>query len=125
MNELINEIKDNITLYEHTLSRRKKHYEYPFTRSCDHYYSLIILQNTLDVWERCLEVVEKYKKHRMQPVEPFLSDVFKDKMEFEIKRFPGILTENTRFQITDYMKKLEWKVEELEDSVILKKKNTN
>lgn len=53
----------------------------------------------------------------MEPIEPFMSDKFKEKMELEIKHFPGILTDKTRYQIIDYMKILEWRIEELEDNV--------
>lgn len=124
MNELINEIKNNITIHELSLIRQKKHFEYPFTQNCDHYYSLIILQNTLDIWKRCLEVVHKYNKNRMEPVEPFLSEVLKEKIEFETNHRPGVLTEKTKDQVIDYMKKLEWQIEDLEDKVI-EKRNTS
>lgn len=115
MNELINEIQNNIDIYENSLARNKKHYEYPFSQNCDHYYKLIILQKTLDTWKSCFEVVIRYKKNRIKPIEPFLSEHIKENMEYEIKRYPGILTEKTKYQIIDYMKRLEWKIEELED----------
>jgi aromatic ring hydroxylase len=52
MDELLQVVAKNITSIKSTIERNKKYFNYPFTTKCDNYYSLILLQNRLDPWER-------------------------------------------------------------------------
>ncbi|MDD9267849.1 hypothetical protein ACFPES_12505 [Paenibacillus sp. GCM10023248] len=114
MEELITEFKAIVQQYKHTIQRLKKHYDYPFTTECGHYYTLIINQNSLEVFERSINIIERFRKKRMLPAFKFRSDEFKTNMEFEIKRYPGVLTVRTQENIINYMKTLELIIEELE-----------
>ncbi|OXM87020.1 hypothetical protein [Paenibacillus rigui] len=62
MEELIEDVERIIHVYKLSIERQKKHYDYPFTNNPDHYYKLMMLQKTLEVWTICLEKILKYKK---------------------------------------------------------------
>ncbi|SFK66873.1 hypothetical protein SAMN03159341_1017 [Paenibacillus sp. 1_12] len=51
MDELLQLVEKNINSIKSTIERNKKYHKYPFTTNCDHYYSLILLQNRLDNWD--------------------------------------------------------------------------
>jgi hypothetical protein len=99
---------------EATLERLKKYQDYPFTCNTDHYYSLILAQNTLDVWRRISEIVQKYKRDRMSPMVEHRSEEFEKIIKFERNQSPGLITQKTQFEMLKYMKQLEWKNDELE-----------
>lgn len=114
MEELLDEVKKIIHVQQLNITRRKKLYEYPFTDNCFHYYQLMTLQRSLEVWEYCRELIEKYKKNRWGPIERPRSSEFETKMSMEIKDYPGVLTQKTREAMIEYMKTLEWRIEQLE-----------
>jgi hypothetical protein len=113
MTELIVEIQKCIENYRIMVERRKKYHELPFTRDTDHYYSLIMLINTLETWERCLEFVLRLNKRRFYPINTFRSNEFNKIITAESKSILKI-NKNMKIEMIEYMKTLEWKIEELD-----------
>lgn len=68
MNELISEVEGIIKIQKHLIERNKKFHEYPFMNDCDHFYRLVLLHKTLEVWEGCLRLLHKYRKKRCAPI---------------------------------------------------------
>lgn len=114
MEELLDEVDRILKIIKANVERNKKYHDYPFTQNCDHYYKLILLQNSLDVWTQCKSLIEKYRKTRMGPLMPRRSNDFKRVLETQKKVMPGFITRATEVEILEYIRKLEWIVEELE-----------
>ncbi|MDQ0871355.1 hypothetical protein QFZ77_000014 [Paenibacillus sp. V4I3] len=112
MDELISYIEKKISTLKLNIERNKKYYDYPFTSNCDHFYHLIQLHKQLECWRQFLEVVIKFKNTRctLLAKESF---VYEKKIELEKKMIPGFVTKNTLHEMIEYMRKLEWKIEEL------------
>ena len=111
MNELISEVEAIIRTQKHLIERNKKYHEYPFMNDCDHFYRLVLLHKTLEVWERCLRLLDKYRKKRCAPI-GFLKGETIEKI-FEVEnRYSGILPRKTQIEIIEYIKTLEWQLEE-------------
>ncbi|MGQ5393030.1 hypothetical protein ACT8ZS_19625 [Paenibacillus sp. M.A.Huq-84] len=113
MNELIKKTIANIDSYKAAIARNKKYSEYPFTNNCDHYYHLLLLQNRLENWERFLALLEQFKNSRCVRVEK-KSELFHKIINVEKNSVPGFVTMETLNEMLEYMKKLEWKLEELD-----------
>ena len=111
---MLNEVKRIVETYRLSIERNKKYYDYPFTQDCDHYYKLIHLQINLDVWGRCKNLIEKYRKTRMGPLMKRRSEDFEKIIEVQKKGVPGFITQGTEQDMMEYMRKLEWIIEELE-----------
>lgn len=114
MEELIEDVEQIINVYKLSIEREKKYYDYPFTNNPDHYYKLMMLQKTLEVWTICLEKILRYKKHRWGPVEPRRSKEFTSRINIERNGVPGFVTPCTLDAMLTYMKRLESRVEQLE-----------
>lgn len=63
MEELIEDVEQIINVYRLSIEREKKYYNYPFKNNPDHYYKLMMLQKTLEIWIICLEKILRYRKH--------------------------------------------------------------
>ncbi|MCP1312253.1 hypothetical protein [Paenibacillus tyrfis] len=113
VNELIETVERNVGLYSAALERSKKYYDYPFTSNSDHYYKLILLQIKLDCWEQMLNLLRRFKNVRCEKLER-RSDFFVKSIEIEARGVPGFVTQQTLRNMIEYMKKLEWKIEELQ-----------
>lgn len=114
MEELIEDVERIIHIYKLNIERQKKYYDYPFTNNPDHYYRLMMLQKTLEVWITCLEKVLKYKKNRWGPIEERRSNEFENKINIEKYGVPGFVTPSTLDAMLNYMKRLESRIEQLE-----------
>jgi 4-hydroxyphenylpyruvate dioxygenase-like putative hemolysin len=68
MDELLDLVEKNIKSIKSTIERNKKYHKYPFTNNCDHYYTLILLQNRLDNWESFYKIILRFKNSRCTPV---------------------------------------------------------
>lgn len=111
MNELIFVIEKNINSLKSDVERNKKHTDYPFTNTCDHLYRRVLLQNRLETWEQFLKLINQFKNTRSNPFEK-QSEYFENIMKSQIKGIPGFVTKRTLQEITEYMKQLEWRIEE-------------
>lgn len=109
MNELISEVEKIISTQKQMIARNKKYHEFPFMSDCQHYYRLIILQNTLDVWEGCLKLLLKYKKDRCSDF-TYKSTMFERMFEVEMK-YTRIFPYKMQTEVVEYMKNLEWQLE--------------
>jgi hypothetical protein len=114
MEELIEEVEQIISVYKLNIERQKKYYDYPFTNNPDHYYNLMMLQKTLEVWTIYLEKILKYRRNRWGPVEPRRSKEFEKRISIEKKYSPGFVTHNTLDAMLEYIKRLESRIEQLE-----------
>lgn len=92
MEELIEDVEQIIKVYKLSIEREKKYYDYPFTNNPEHYYKLMMLQKTLEVWTTCLEKILRYKKQRWGPVEPRRSKEFTSRINIERNSVPGFVT---------------------------------
>ncbi|MCK8487015.1 hypothetical protein M0651_07525 [Paenibacillus sp. MBLB2552] len=114
MDELIEEVEQVILQYKLNIERQKKYYDYPFTNNPDHYYKLMMLQKTFEVWTNCLEKIMKYRKERWGPIEPRRSKEFDDRIKNEKNGVPGFVTPRTLDAMLTYIKCLESRIEQLE-----------
>lgn len=114
MEELLDEVDRILKTFKANVERNMKYHDYPFTQNCDHYYKLILLQNSLDVWTQCKSLIERYRETRMGPKMLRRSNDFKRIIETQKKGMPGFITRATEVEILEYIRKLEWIVEELE-----------
>lgn len=110
MQEMIEEVERIIAAYKSNINGRKKYYDYPFTNNCEHYYQLIFLQRSLDIWTRSLELMRKYSVIR-SGVKDLNKSVHFEKLinfnQYEYKLLP-----NLHKEMIEYMKILEWKLQE-------------
>jgi hypothetical protein len=113
MDELIQVVEKNIACIKSTIERNKKYYNYPFTTNCNNYYSLILLQNGLDNWERFSQILLSFKNSRCTPVNK-QSDIFEKIIAVEKSSIPGFITPRTVAEMIAYMKVLEWKIDDLQ-----------
>lgn len=112
MNELISIIEKGIQSLKSDIQRNRNYTDLPFTNSCDHLYRGLLLQIRLESWEQFLKLTNRFKSSRN---EPFIkqSDFFEDIMKSQIKGIPGFVTKKTLKDMSEYMKQLEWRIEEL------------
>ncbi|GFZ93813.1 hypothetical protein GCM10008018_45310 [Paenibacillus marchantiophytorum] len=120
MEELIEEVEHIVYVYKLNIERQKKYYDYPFTNNPAHYYQLMMLQKTLEVWTSCLEKIMKNKKDRWGPVEPRRSKEFDKRIKLEKNGVPGFVTPNTLNAMLTHMKCLESRIEQLESTFCMK-----
>ena len=113
MDELIQVVEKNINSLKKTIEHNKKYYDYPFTSNCDHYYKLLLLHNRLENWENFLSTLLTFKNTRCKEISK-KSDYFEKVMKIENEGVPGFVTKRTQLDILEYMKQLEWKLEESE-----------
>ncbi|NQX71817.1 hypothetical protein HQN90_37730 [Paenibacillus alba] len=114
MEEMLNEVTKILKTLQANMERQKKYYDYPFTQSCDHFYKLILLQQKMETWNQCKSLIEKYKKSRMGPIMKRRSEDFESMIELQKRGMPGFITKVTEAGMLEYMKSLEWIIEELE-----------
>ncbi|OXM87071.1 hypothetical protein [Paenibacillus rigui] len=112
MNELITLVERNIKSYQASIERNKKYFDYPFTNNSDHYYKLILLHDRLECWESFLRLLFRFKNNRVETVEK-QSDMFDKMIKVQTSGVPGFVTKPTIARMLDYMKTLEWRIEEL------------
>jgi hypothetical protein len=112
MEELIKEVQENILKIKANISRNKKYHDYPFTNNCDHYYKLNQLHKQLDCWEMFSSLILKYQNKRCIDFK-LQSDIFANIIEIEKNTIPGFVTQKTLSQIFEYMRTMEWKIEQL------------
>jgi len=113
--ELLDEVRRFVNVYELQVERQKTRPEYPYSEECDHLYRRIISRSSLNAWRQCEQLFEKYMVTRMIPIKEKKSENFDKRIKAELEIYPGKLTERTKWEIIEYMKKLEWRVEELEN----------
>jgi uncharacterized protein (UPF0371 family) len=114
MEELIEDVERIIDVYKQNIERQKKYYDYPFTNNPDHYFRLMMLQKTLEVWLNCLGKIQKYQKTRWGPIEVRRSKEFEKRIHMEKNGVPGFVIPSTLGAMLSYMKRLESRVEQLE-----------
>jgi len=113
MHEMFDEIDCTIDNKKRHLARLKDGMDAPMVSECDRHYLVCLARNSLDTWLKCRELLERYRVHRHECDLPFMSKHFEDLMEMEINRSPGMLTVKTRKAMVEYMKKLEWRLEQV------------
>ncbi|MDQ0888528.1 hypothetical protein QFZ81_003616 [Paenibacillus sp. V4I9] len=112
MEELMNVVQEKIKIMDANISRNKKYFDYPFTSNCNHYYKLILLHSQAECWEQFLKLLVKFNSERKLDFHKKCDD-FEKKLSFEKSVAPGFVTQKTLAQMIEYMRTLEWKVEEL------------
>jgi hypothetical protein len=80
---------------------------------CDHIYRLLQTQCTIEAWKKCGALLEKFYKKRECAELTVRSTEFEKRIEMEITRFPGYLTPKTRSEVIEYIRLLEWKLQQL------------
>lgn len=123
MEELLEEVDRILRTCNANIERNKKYHDYPFTQNSDHYYKLILLHHNFEVWRQCKCLIERYKKNRMGPLMIRRSSEFKKIFDVQKRGGPGFITRATGEEILEYIRKLEWIVEELEVQLYIKSKN--
>lgn len=118
MNELISEIEGIVSTLKLSIEKSKKYKEQPFMSNKEQHYRFIIQYNTLEVWETCLALLLKYQKKRCIEDLNFKSTDFKKILEFQNK-FSGIIPRKNQIEMIEYMKILEWRIEELTNEVMI------
>lgn len=112
MEELLNVVSDSIKKINTNIARNKKYFDYPFTSNCSHYYKLMLLHSQSECWEQFLQLLVSFNEKRNVEFHK-RSNEFECRLENEKAGVPGFVTQATLAQIIDYMRTLEWKVEEL------------
>ncbi|WP_144028905.1 hypothetical protein [Paenibacillus tyrfis] len=113
MDELIQVVENKINSLRASVEYNKKYFDFPFTNNSDHYYKLMLLHNRLENWELFLKTLLSFRNSRCKIISK-KSSFFKKVMEMENQGVPGYVTKKTQSQILEYIKQLEWKIEELE-----------
>ncbi|UUZ80524.1 hypothetical protein LJK88_37560 [Paenibacillus sp. P26] len=111
MNELIDFTNSQVIALKAVIERDKKYFSYPFTNNCDHYYRLLLLHNRLESWEGFLDLLDRFKNKRCKHIER-KSGFFEKLTKLEETGVPGFVTKKTLHQMIEYMRILEWKLEE-------------
>ncbi|MCU6790732.1 hypothetical protein OB236_01210 [Paenibacillus sp. WQ 127069] len=113
MDELLQAVEKNIMSTKSNIERNKKYYKYPFTTNCDHYYTLILLQNRLDKWENFKNIILSFKNSHCTPVNK-KSDILEKTIAVEKSTVPGFISRKTETEMLAYIKVLEWKIDDLQ-----------
>lgn len=110
--ELINKVEKIIEVKKLNLVRRKKRYEV-FIDEADNYYWIMSLLISIKSWEECLKLLKKYDFTRERVTEFNRSKSFEALFEANKKYNSSLITERDRFEILEYMKTLEWKIDSI------------
>jgi hypothetical protein len=113
VDELILVVESKIKSLRDSIEYNKKYFDYPFTNNCDHYYKLLLLHNRLENWELFLKTLLTFKSSRCKPISK-KSSVFEKILKLENDDVPGFVTKRTQFELLEYVRQLEWKIEELQ-----------
>jgi hypothetical protein len=113
LDELLEVVEKNINSIKSTIERNKKYHKYPFTTNCDHYYTLILLQNRLDNWEGFSKIILRFKNSHCVPVSK-MSNRFEKIIKVERNGVPGFITRKTEEEMLAYIRVLEWKIDDLQ-----------
>ncbi|KRE96905.1 hypothetical protein ASG89_30720 [Paenibacillus sp. Soil766] len=112
MEELLNVVSEGIKKINTNIARNKKYFDYPFTSNCDHYYKLMLLHSQSQCWDQFLQLLVSFNEKRNVEFHKRSND-FERMMKNEKAGIPGFVTQATLTQIIDYMRTLEWKIDEL------------
>ncbi|MCZ8513392.1 hypothetical protein O9H85_13330 [Paenibacillus filicis] len=112
MDELIRVVENKINILRASIEYNKKYFDFPFTNNCNHYYKLMLLHNRLENWELFLETLLSFRNSRCKIISK-KSTFFEKVLNMENEGVLGYITKKTQSQILEYIKQLEWKVEEL------------
>ncbi|CAN7310873.1 hypothetical protein LJR153_001682 [Paenibacillus sp. LjRoot153] len=125
MEELLNVVSEGINKINTNIARNKKYFDYPFTTNCGHFYKLLLLHSQVECWEQFLKLLNKFKGDRDVTFTKQCEE-FEKRITIEKSMVPGFVTQDTLNQMIEYMRTLEWKVEELlrkESHVFSKERN--
>ncbi|MBB3108165.1 hypothetical protein FHS18_000193 [Paenibacillus phyllosphaerae] len=112
MDELINEVDHNIEVLELTIERNKKAPEIPHIPEETRFMNLAKLCIALEKWKAVRGLLEKYRDTRCRPIEK-KSSLFENMISVELKGVPGFVTPRTRSSMIEYMRHLEWQIDQL------------
>ncbi|REE81563.1 hypothetical protein A8990_11889 [Paenibacillus taihuensis] len=115
MNEMIKEVEEIIRVQQHRIKRNELSHEFPYMSEYDHFIRLAYLYKTLEIWEACHKLMLKYQKRREVPVGAINAEAIEQILKMA-HRYPGIRVE-TLERIVEYVKTLEWKLEEKEKNI--------
>lgn len=105
-------MEKTISLLNLNIERNKKYHDYPFTNNCDHFYRLNQFHKELECWKSFLDTVLRFRNKRCCILSKD-SYIFEDRINFEKENMPGFVTLTTLRGMIEYMRKLEWKIDEL------------
>jgi hypothetical protein len=110
MTELIIKMEKIIEVLNLNLTRRKKKYE-TFIDEADNYYVIMSLIISIKSWEDCLKLIKKYFETRVMIENLWKSKEFETLFELNKRYNSSCITEKDRFEILEYMRVLEWRIE--------------
>jgi hypothetical protein len=110
MTELINKLEKIIEVLKLDLTRRKKKYEV-FIDEADNYYVIMSLLISIKSWEDCLKLIKKYFETRDMIENLWRSKEFETLFELNKRYNSSYISEKDRYEILEYMRVLEWRIE--------------
>ncbi|WP_219837156.1 hypothetical protein [Paenibacillus sp. R14(2021)] len=112
MKEMLDEVEAIISIKTQNVKRYKKGLDLSYVSQYGRYFTVCMELKSLETWETCLRLIHKYKLVRSDVQYDSKSKYFQSVMTMERREYPGVITEKTRNEIIEYMKLLEWKLEQ-------------
>lgn len=110
MLEIIEDIEAKIKVLQSQIENRKSCERFNFSHESDNQYKLLVLMIELEKWEASLKLLIHYQNKRGFPVKRKSKD-FEKMIQLQIRDMPGSIRRETCSLMIEYMKQLEWKIE--------------
>lgn len=110
MLEIIDDIETKIKGLQSQITNRKSCDRFNFSYESDNQYKIFVLTLELEKWEALLKLLNQYQKKRNIPIKRKSTD-FEKMIQLQIKDVPGSIRRETCSSMIEYMKQLEWNIE--------------
>ncbi|MDQ8735681.1 hypothetical protein [Paenibacillus sp. LHD-38] len=110
MLEIIEDIETKIIGLQSQIQNRKSFERYNFSYESDNQYKIFVLTLELEKWEALMKLLVTYQKKRCVPFIRKSND-FERTIQLQIKDYPGTIRKETCSSMIEYMKQLEWEIE--------------
>ncbi|MEV5030346.1 hypothetical protein [Paenibacillus sp. LPE1-1-1.1] len=110
MFEIIEDIETKIIGLQSQITNRKSFERFNFSYESDNQYKIFVLTLELEKWEALLNLLVQYQKKRCIPITRKSKD-FEKTIQLQLKDVPGTIRRETCSSMIEYMKQLEWEIE--------------
>jgi hypothetical protein len=110
MLEMMEDIETKMTGLQSQIRNRKSCERNHFSYESDNQYKILVLTLELEKWEALMALIVQYQKKRDMPTVRKSKD-FERTIQLQMKDVPGSIRRETCLAMIEYMKQLEWEIE--------------
>ncbi|OBZ13208.1 hypothetical protein [Bacillus sp. FJAT-26390] len=115
MLEMIEDIEAKMISLQSQIRNRKSCERNNFSYESDNQYKILVLTLELEKWEALMALIAQYQKKRGTPITRKSKD-FERTIQLQMKDVPGSIRRETCLAMIDYMKQLEWEIENKDEA---------